>query len=114
MQLLLTDRITELTEMVHDDRGDALTEFTVIAFATNEALWQPQSRHIMASRPDQNAQYRIRGLPPGDYLLSAIEVVQQGEWFNRLFLEELRQRAAHVTLREGESKALNLGLETPW
>ena len=63
--LVLTDHITELTGMVHDDRGDALREFTVIAFPTDERLWQPQSRHIKASRPDQNALYRIRGLPPG-------------------------------------------------
>ena len=110
--LVLTDQITELTGMVHDGAGDALTEFTVIAFPTNDALWQPQSRHIMASRPDQNAQYRIRGLPPGDYLLTVVEVVEQGEWFDPRFLDDLRRRAARVSLRDGESKSLDLGLET--
>ena len=111
--LVLTDQITELAGMVHDDRGDAVTEFTVIAFPTDERLWQPQSRHIMASRPDQNAQYRMRGLPPGDYLLSVVEVVQQGEWFDPRLLADLRRRAARVTLRDGEHKSLNLGLEAP-
>ena len=111
--LVITDQITELAGMVHDARGDALTEFTVIAFPTDERLWQPQSRHIMASRPDQNAQYRMRGLPPGDYLLSVVEVVQQGEWFDPRFLDDLRRRAARVTLRDGENKSLNLGLEAP-
>ena len=91
--------------------GDALTEFTVIAFPTDERLWQPQSRHVMASRPDQNAQYRMRGLPPGDYLLSVVEVVQQGEWFDPRFLDDLRRRLARVTLRDGEHKSLNLSLE---
>ena len=111
--LVLTDQITELTGMVHDHRGDALTDFTVIAFPPDERLWQPQSRHIMASRPDQNALYRIRGLPPGNYLLSVVDVVEQGEWFDPRFLDDLRQRAARVTLRDGESKSLNLGLEAP-
>ena len=111
--LVLTDQITELAGMVHDDQGNALTEFTVIAFPTDERLWQPQSRHIMASRPDQNAQYRMRGLPPGDYLLSVVEVVQQGEWFDPRLLDDLRRRAARVTLRDGEHKSLNLGLEAP-
>ena len=109
--LVLTEQITELTGMVHDDRGDALTAFTVIAFSTDEQLWQPQSRHIMASRPNQNGQYRLRGLPPGNYLLSAVELVEQGEWFDPRFLGNLRRQAARVTLREGESKSLNLGLE---
>ena len=111
--LVLTDQITELAGMVHDDRGAALTQFTVIAFPTDDALWQPQSRHIMASRPDQSAQYRFRGLPPGDYLISVVEVVEQGEWFDPRFLDDLRRRAVRVTLRNGESKSLNLGLETP-
>ena len=111
--LVLTEQITELTGMVHDDRGDALTAFTVIAFSTDEQLWQPQSRHIMASRPDQNGQYRLRGLPAGNYLLSAVELVEQGEWFDPRFLGNLRRQAARVTLREGESKSLNLGFDTP-
>ena len=111
--LVLTDQVTELAGMVHDEGGDAVTEFTIIAFPTDERLWQPQSRHIMASRPDQNAQYRMRGLPPGDYLLSVVEVVQPGEWFDPRLLDDLRQRAARVTLRDGEHTSLNLGLETP-
>ena len=111
--LVLTDQITELAGMVHDEGGDAVTEFTVIAFPTDERLWQPQSRHIMASRPDQNAQYRMRGLPPGNYFLSVVEVVQQGEWFDPRFLDDLRRRAARVTLRDGEHRSLNLGLEAP-
>ena len=111
--LVLTEQVTELTGVVHDDRGDALTAFTVIAFSTDEQRWQPQSRHIMASRPDQNGQYRLRGLPPGNYLLSAVELVEQGEWFDPRFLGNLRRQAARVTLRDGESKALNLGLEAP-
>ena len=113
VSLVLTDQITELTGLVHDHRGDALTEFTVIAFPTDERLWQPQSRHIVASRPDQNALYRIRGLPPGSYLLSVVDEVEQGEWFDPRFLADLRQRAARATLRDGEIKALNLGLEAP-
>ena len=111
--LVLTDQITELAGMVHDEGGDAVTEFTVIAFPTDERLWQPQSRHIMASRPDQNAQYRMRGLPPGDYFLSVVDVVQRGEWFDPRFLDDLRRRAARVTLRDGEHKSLNLELEAP-
>ena len=111
--LVLTDQITELTGMVHDHLGNALTEFTVIAFPTDERLWQPQSRHIVASRPDQNALYQIRGLPPGNYFLSVVDVVEQGEWFDPRFLDDLRQRAARVTLRDGQSRSMHLGLEAP-
>jgi hypothetical protein len=110
--LLLTDQLTELTGTVQDEAGDALTDFTVVAFPSDERLWQPRSRHILASRPDQNAQYRLRGLPPGDYLLAAVEIVEEGEWFEPRFLEELRRRATRVTLRGRETQSFNLALAT--
>jgi len=111
--LVVTDQVTELTGTVHDDRGTALTAFTVIAFPSDDRLWQPQSRHILASRPDQNARYRIRGLPPGDYRVSVVEVVQDGEWFDPRFLDDLRQRSVPIRLRAGESESLNLELDPP-
>ena len=113
MTLVVTDQITELTGTVHDDRGTALTAFTVIAFPSDDRLWQPQSRHILASRPDQNARYRISGLPPGDYRVSVVEVVQEGEWFDPRFLDDLRQRSVPIRLRAGESESLNLELDPP-
>ena len=108
--LVVTDQITELTGRVTDDRGAALTDYTVIAFPTDEALWGPRSRHVTASRPDQNATYRMRGLPPGDYLLSVVEVVEEGEWFDPRFLDALRGRAARVSLDPGDHRSLDLTL----
>ncbi len=110
LELVFTDQISLLSGIVHDGRGTPLPDFTVVAFPSSETLWQPQSRHIQASRPDQNARYRIRGLPPGEYLLAAVEVVQQGEWFDPRFLERLRSSAARLSIDEGETKDLNLTL----
>ena len=110
VQLVFTDQVSELSGVVHDGQGAALTEFTVIAFPVNEQLWQPQSRYIKASRPDQNAHYRIEGLPAGEYLLAAVEVVQQGEWFDPRFLARLRPGAASLSIDAGESQELNLTL----
>ena len=81
-----------------------------LAFPANEQLWQPQSRYIKASRPDQNAHYRIEGLPAGEYLLAAVEVVEQGEWFDPRFLERLRPVSANLSIDDGESQELNLTL----
>ena len=110
IELVFTDQVSQLSGVVHDGQGTPLPDFTVIAFPANETLWQPQSRHIQASRPDQNARYQIRGLPPGEYLLAAVEVVQQGEWFDSRFLERLRSSAARLSVDEGEAKDLNLTL----
>ena len=95
--------------------GTALTDFTVIAFLIDESRWGPKSRHVQASRPDQNARYQIRGSPAGEYLLAAVEVVEQGEWYDPRFLQRLRPGALRVSLAAGEVTELNLALasQTP-
>ena len=110
VRLVFSDRVSELSGVVHDRRGEPLTDFTVIAFPPNEERWQPASRFIRASRPDQNGSYRITGLPAGDYLLAAVDVVEQGEWYDPRFLDPLRAGAVRLRLGAGEAKALNLTL----
>ena len=82
----------------------------MIAFPPNEERWQPASRFIRASRPDQNGSYQITGLPAGDYLLAAVDVVEQGEWYDPRFLDPLRAGAVRLRLGAGEAKALDLTL----
>ena len=106
--LVFTDRVSELSGLVLDEDGDLRTGLTVIAFPIDSSLWLPLARQIRASRPDQNARYQIRGLPPGDYWLVAVDVVQDGEWYDPRFLQRVRSGAARVTIREGDITSLNL------
>ena len=110
VRLVLTDQVTQLSGVVHDRQGTALTDFTVIAFPIDERRWGPESRHVQASRPDQNARYQIRGLPAGEYLLAAVDVVEQGEWHDPRFLQRLRPGALRVSLTAGEVTELNITL----
>ncbi len=110
VRLIFSDRVSALSGVVHNRRGEPLTDFTVIAFPPNEERWQPASRFIRASRPDQNGSYQITGLPAGDYLLAAVDVVEQGEWYDPRFLDPLRAGAVRLRLGAGEAKALNLTL----
>ena len=112
LRLVFTDQVSELSGVVHDNQGSALTDFTVIAFPSDASRWQPGSRYIQAARPDQNARYQIHGLPPGEYLLSAVEVVEQGEWYDPRFLQSLRSGALRLSLDDGETRELNLALSS--
>jgi hypothetical protein len=102
VSLVFTDRLTEVKGTVADQQGAPLTEYTVLAFPTDAAFWRPQSRHIMTTRPDQNGAFQIRGLPPGEYFLAAIDPEQQGEWFEPAFLDRQRSGADRFTLVEGD------------
>ncbi len=105
VSMLFTDRLTELTGTVTDQSGNPMTDFTVLAFPTDAALWRPNARQIMTARPDQNGSYEIRGLPAGDYYVTPVDPAEPGEWFEPTFLEAHRGDAAHVALGEGETRS---------
>ena len=102
--LVFTDKLSEVSGTITDDRGQPITEFTVLAFPTDNTLWRPQARQIMTARPDQTGQYQMRGLPPGDYYVTAVDPTEQGEWFEPAFLDQQRTGAARLTLGDGDVK----------
>lgn len=104
VNVVFTNRITEINGTVTDDRGTPLTTHTLLAFPVDETLWRPLSRYIMASRPDQNGRFQVRGLPPGNYYLAPVDPVEQGEWFEPSFLDSHRSAAARVSVAEGDVK----------
>jgi len=104
VSVVFTDQQNEIDGTVTNEQGTPAPDYTVLAFSTDSSLWRPQSRQIMTARPDQTGKYRIRGLPPGQYYMVAVDPAEQGEWFNPAYLDEHRQGAAHVTLAEGEIK----------
>jgi hypothetical protein len=106
--VVLTDRTTDLSGTVRDAQSAGAGGVTVIAFATESQYWRAQSRRIATARTGQNGAYRIRGLPPGDYYVIAVDDVEQGEWFDPAYLDSVKDKATHVTLQENDKKTLDL------
>jgi hypothetical protein len=96
---------------VTDARGQVVVDCTVVAFPEDERQWTPVSRHIGITRPDQSGQFSLRGMPPGRYLVAAVEYLAPGQDRNPETLAGLRVRATAVTLSEGETRAQNLRLD---
>lgn len=103
VRVVFTDRLTEVSGTITDDRGTAVTDYTILVFPDDEQLWRPQSRHIMTTRPDQNGKYQLRGLPAGDYSLVAVDPAEQGEWFEAAYLAAHRAGATRFSLAEGDA-----------
>ncbi len=104
LRLLFTDRLTEINGTVADEGGTPSTDLTVLAFAVDEDLWRPLSRHIATARPDQNGRFQLRGLPAGDYFVALVDPEEQGQWFEPAFLSSQRPRASRVSLVDGDVK----------
>jgi hypothetical protein len=111
IEILFTDKLTEISGTVSDALGNPVPDFTVLAFPTDESLWRPQGRHIMTARPDQTGKYRIRALPPGEYYLATVDPSEQGEWFEPLYLEEHRTGAVRLTVGDGDVKTQNFRIK---
>jgi protocatechuate 3,4-dioxygenase beta subunit len=106
--VVLTDRATDLSGTIRDGIGAPLGGITVIAFSTDPQYWHSDSRMIQAVHTGQTGAYRIRGLPPGNYNVIAVDDVETGEWFDPAYLQQAQQAAKSITLNEGDKKTLDL------
>lgn len=112
VSIVFTNKQTEINGTVTDGRGQPITDYTVLAFASDPIFWRPLSRQIATARPDQTGKFQIRGLPPGIYYLVTVDPAEQGEWFEPAFLEEHRIAAARVTLGDGDIKTQDFRIGT--
>jgi protocatechuate 3,4-dioxygenase beta subunit len=111
--IVLTDRTTEITGTVRDGSGSPVADGTVIAFSSDQQYWRPQSRQIQAARTDQSGVFRLRNLPPGDYNLAVVDTVEQGQWFDPAYLEQIIAGGSRISIAEGEKKTQDLRSPAP-
>jgi len=108
LNVIFSDRISSLAGSVRDARGAPISDVTVIAFPADDRLWSPQSRQIVTARTDRSGAYKLSSIPAGDYLVVAVDDVEQGEWFDPTFLEQIRSHASKVRVDEGQQQTQDL------
>ena len=101
-----------MTGSVSDHQGGLLTDYTVVAFATDPQRWYQRSRFMNVARPNHDGTFVVSGLSPGEYYVAAVDSLQHaegwGEWQDPDFLRTIATRATRVTLGEGQSVSLAL------
>jgi len=108
VNVIFTDRTSGVSGAVRDAKGGPAANVTVVVFTQDEKLWFAQSRHVNAARTNAEGAYRIAALPAGRYFAVAVEDVEQGEWFDPAFLDQIKNGAVRLTLGEGEEKTQDL------
>lgn len=108
LQLVLTRQIGKVTGTVLDDRGAPTSAATVVVFPDEPDLWIPGSRFVRVTRPAAEGQFSITGLPAGTYRAIAREFVEEGQWEDRTFLEQLRDDAVRFVLAAGGTETIAL------
>jgi len=111
VEVVLTERITEIAGTVFDDRGRSVADARVVAFAADRDLWYDRSRFAKIAASDANGVFSIRDLPPGPYFVAAVDrrraSEDNGEWLDPDLLDSLTPGAARITLSEGQSISAN-------
>ena len=110
-RIVLTDRLGELNGNV-TLRNQEAKDSSVVVFAEDAGLWTFPTRYVRMLRADAQGHYTLRGMPPGTYLMAALDYLEEGEWQDPEFLERLRESASRATIREGETKTVNLQLQS--
>jgi hypothetical protein len=110
VEVELTNRVTTVSGTVKTSRGELSKEYTAIVFAQDKEKWIGNSRYQSAGRPDQDGRFKITGLPPGEYYIVAVDRLEQGQSGDPDFLERVRSRAMSLSLREGETRTVDLPL----
>jgi hypothetical protein len=113
LEVVLTDRVSELSGRVTDGRGRGVADCAVVVFATATSSWsQPAPRSLTMVRADRDGLFGAAGLPPGQYYVAAVDRLPEGEWQDPDVLESLVPFAASVSLDEGQKLSVNPRLIT--
>ena len=113
LEIELTNKVSVVTGLVTSGRGEASRDYTAIAFPQDSDRWKDtNSRYIRTGRPDQDGRFKISGLPPGEYLLIAVDHINPGESSDPEFLERVHTKATRFSLSEGETKSIDLKLNS--
>ena len=108
MKMVITQKIGRVSGSVVDEAGQPTVNATIVVFAEDESLWMPGSRFVRFTRPARDGTFSISGLPAGTYRAVARSYVEDGQWEDRAFLEEVRDSGARFALTDGGSHTLNL------
>jgi len=77
---------------------------TVVAFSTDRRFWIPGGRRVRVVRPDTSGQYRIAGLPAGEYFVAVVTNFDAETELDTTRLAALEASATRVTVREPEPR----------
>jgi hypothetical protein len=104
-----TDRGAEVSGRFIDAAGTPAPQYVLLVFSADRRLWAPRSLRTQVVRPDANGTFVARDLPAGDYFISAVTDLEDGQWNDPTFLAALAAGSPiRITLAEGEKKAQDI------
>jgi len=114
VEVVLTDRISEVSGVVSDDAGHAVPRAAVVLFSTDRDQWFAAPRFLRRTAADATGTFAIAGVPLGAYHLVALTDLTAGDdWQDPTILESLIRRAVRVAVGDAQKQAVQLRVTKP-
>jgi hypothetical protein len=107
--ITFTNRAAEISGTLLDESGRPATDFHVLLFPANKALWAPRSRaRPRYSQTGSDGKFRFVDLLAGDWQLAAVSDFDDRDLYDAGFLSQLAASATTIKVGEGERKIQDL------
>lgn len=106
--ITVSDKRTEISGTLLSGTGQPTAGYFVVAFPADRALWRAGSRRNMSARPATNGRYTFSDPPAGEYFIAALTDLDQADWQDPAFFEQIAPAAIKIRIGEGEKKVQDL------
>ncbi|HMD33537.1 MAG TPA: carboxypeptidase-like regulatory domain-containing protein [Vicinamibacterales bacterium] len=107
----VTNRAQTITALVSAS-AEQLKDSAVLVFPSDAKRMKNAQRYVRTLRPGPDGRITIVGLPPGDYNVIALEHYSPGPTPDAEFFDRQRPHATSITLLEGETRTIDLRLNS--
>jgi hypothetical protein len=108
MVLTFSDRHTALSGTLQTPAGQPAPAYFIVVYPSDRNLWRPQARRIQSARAGTDGKWIVKDLPPGEYLVAALQDLDPLDLLDPAFFDQLLGASAKVTLVDGEQKTFDL------
>jgi hypothetical protein len=113
IEIEITNKLTTITGLVTNARGETVKDYAAIAFAQDREKWKISGRYQSIGRPDQDGRFKMSGLTPSDYYIVALDKIDPNQINDPDFLDSIKVRATAITIREGDTRTVDLKVIVP-
>jgi hypothetical protein len=109
--IVMTDVTTNLSGTAQDAaRRQPVVDYTVVVVPQQAVTGMAAMRYTRALVSDESGGFQVRGLPPGEYVVAAVETLESGREWDPDVQKTVRTNGRRFMLTDGETLVLNLDL----
>jgi hypothetical protein len=108
--IIVTNRLTTVSGQVNDAGAQPVRDSVVVLVPSETYEPGVMVRRVRAVRAGPEGMFTTQGMMPGRYVAVAVEALEEGRQFSPEFQQHARRLGREFTLREGETRVLDLRL----